>query len=251
MKYAVFSDIHSNYEALKTFLVQTDSASNLKRICLGDVVGYAARPNECIRLLIERDIPIIMGNHDYAIYSTEERIKFNDNALRVIEWHAQILLPEYRKMLVELPFSRKIGKLLSFTHADFSEPEKFHYVTTNDEAHVSMNSMPTPIGFFGHTHIPVVFTQFPDRENGDDIQCKIIKKSNHTLYLDQSARYMINPGSIGQPRDKDPKASFVVFDDEDLSVTFYRYNYNKKAESDCIRLAKLPHKLADRILVGN
>lgn len=250
MKYAVFSDIHSNYEALKTFLLFTDSIPNLKRLCLGDIVGYSTRPNECIRLLVEREIPLIMGNHDCAIYSEEERSKFNPLALKVIDWQAQILLPEYRKLLVDLPLTRQINDLISITHGDFSSPTEFLYITTVNQARRSMNAMPTPIGFFGHTHIPMIFTQYPDNPEGQDVTCQIVKKANYTYYLDPHARYLINPGSLGQPRDGEPRASFVILDTSGLSLTFLRYEYDYLTESQRIRDAKLPLMLADRILEG-
>lgn len=250
MRYAVFSDVHSNYEALKTFLIYTDSISDLQRICLGDIVGYSSRPNECIRLLLEREIPIVMGNHDYAVYSNEERSKFNPVASQVIEWQAQILLPEYRKFLIDLPLVLKINDMVSITHGDFSAPQDFLYVTAVNQARRSMNAMTTPIGFFGHTHIPAVFVQYPGRPDGEDVSGKVIQKDQSVLYLDPSARYLINPGSLGQPRDGFPQSSFAILNMDDLSLAFHRFDYNYLAESKHILDTKLPAMLADRIREG-
>lgn len=250
MRYAIFSDVHSNYEALKKFLHQTDSLSDLNRICLGDVVGYSSRPNECVQMLRDRNIPIVMGNHDYAVYSIEERAKFNPVAAQVIEWQTHMLLPEHRKYLIDLPFTSEITDLISITHGDFSEPQEFSYVTNVYQARISMNAMPTPIGFFGHTHLPTIFIQYPDRPEGEDIPGMVVVKEHSVIYLDPNARYLINPGSIGQPRDGMRQASYVIFSLDDLCLTFHRYDYDYMAESNHILESKLPPSLAERILKG-
>lgn len=250
MRYAVFSDVHSNYEALKTFLIHTDSIPDLERICLGDIVGYSSRPNECIHLLREREIPIVMGNHDCAIYSNDERSKFNPVANQVIEWQSQILIPDYRKFLFDLPLVYQVNDLISIAHGDFSSPQDFLYVTAVNQARRSMNAMTTPIGFFGHTHIPTVFVQYPERPHGEDITGKVVQKDQAVLYLDPNARYLINPGSLGQPRDGTPQSSFVILNTDDLSLTFHRFEYNYMAETKHILDMKLPAMLADRIIEG-
>ncbi|MGC9326645.1 MAG: metallophosphoesterase family protein [Candidatus Hinthialibacter sp.] len=252
MKYAIFSDVHSNYEALKTFLNYIDSNPKPQLICLGDMTGYSSRPNECIQWLLERETPWVMGNHDYAVFCEKERENFNSFALDVIEWQAGVLLPEYLDVLKSLPFTLQINKIASITHSDFSAPKEFLYVNSSEEAKKSMNAMPTPLGFFGHTHIPVVYTQPADSSDieGKDIGMICVEENEFTLNLDESFRYLVNPGSIGQPRDGDPRSSFVIWDAEKKQLIFRRLEYDYRAESQHMRDANIPSMLAERILEG-
>ncbi len=252
MKYVIFADVHSNYEALKTFFLYTDHFSgNIKRVCLGDVAGYSAQPNECLRLLLKRNIPIIMGNHDYGvIHLNERRDTFNEVAKQAILWQSRIISDANKRILVELPYLLSFDGLFSAVHGDYTNPKEFNYVSTIEEAQNSMSAMKTPIGFVGHTHIPSIYIENPG-ENGEDRFIYIkIEDNNRVFYLDENRRYLINPGSLGQPRDGNPRASFVLFNSDEMSLKFYRMSYNIKQEALRIRSAKLPELLADRIQHG-
>ncbi|MEW6236373.1 MAG: metallophosphoesterase family protein [Candidatus Omnitrophota bacterium] len=250
MKYAIFSDIHSNWEALKKYIAHT-SGLGLKWICLGDVVGYASHPNECIQLLREHNIPVLMGNHDSALLKAFERRKFNLLARSAIEWHAKEVTPANRQWLGELPLGAIYQKLFSVTHADFSSPGDFPYIITAQDAQRSLAAMKTIIGFYGHTHIPMVFAEDPKKAPGEEgriviRQIRGIKK----FALQTGKRYLINPGSLGQPRDGDPRMSYVIFDTDEMTVSYQRLEYDYHLESKSILEAKLPPQLAERLLVG-
>ncbi|MBN2326905.1 MAG: metallophosphoesterase family protein [Candidatus Omnitrophica bacterium] len=250
MKYAIFGDVHSNYEALTTFLAYIDSNPGLQPICVGDIAGYSSRPNECIQFLLERKTPWAAGNHDYAMFCEKERENFNIFALEVIEWQAGVLLPEYLAVLENLPFTLQIDESASITHSDFSAPKEFLYVTDLEEAAASMNAMPTPLGFFGHTHIPVVYTQPADPSKKEGIDIIHVEGDEFALPLDDGLRYLVNPGSLGQPRDGDPRSSFVIWDAEERRLTFRRLEYDNRAEYRHMLEAKIPSMLAERILEG-
>ncbi|MFB3785480.1 MAG: metallophosphoesterase [bacterium] len=250
MKYAIFSDIHSNYESLKFFLDFLHGQPGVMPICLGDVAGYAARPNECLNLLQENRIPVIMGNHDYAVNFIQERTAFNEYALQAIQWQDTVLTPENREILRRLPLSMVIDQNFAVTHADYSDPAEFHYVSAAVEAELSFAGLPAPVGFFGHTHCPGIFAEDPRRPAEDRITCLSLEPGDEPFRLDSEVRYLINPGSLGQPRDGDPRASFLVYDSCERSVMFHRLAYDCEAEARAIREAGLPDLLADRLLGG-
>lgn len=251
MKYAIFSDVHSNLEALRQFFAKIDTIPHLKPICLGDIVGYASHPNECIQMLCERNIPVLRGNHDAAVSKIWERKKFNSLAKAAIDWHKKQITPIWKQYLKQLPRTLVVNHTFSLTHADFSSPELFLYVTTASAAKKSFKAMKTKIGFFGHTHLPMIFIEDPLKGDDEDdkVVCRLIRGAKK-MQLQKEKRYMINPGSLGQPRDGDPRMSFVVFDDNELTVSFHRLEYDCHQESKSILEAKLPKELAERILVG-
>jgi len=250
MKYAIFSDIHSNLEALKKFIAHT-SDLNVKWICLGDVIGYASHPNECIQLLREHKVPVILGNHDSALLKAFERRKFNLLARSAIEWHAKEVTPANRKWLGELPLGAIYQKLFSVTHADFSSPGDFPYIITAQDAQKSIAAMKTTIGFYGHTHIPMVFAEDPKKAQSEEERIVIRQiRGEKKFALQTGKRYLINPGSLGQPRDGDPRMGYVIFDTDEMTIAFHRLEYNCHLESKSILDAKLPSQLAERLLVG-
>ncbi len=251
MIYIIFSDIHSNLEALNTLIQATKNIPNSQWICLGDVVGYASHPNECIQLLRRYNIPTVIGNHDYALLHTSERRKFNQLALEAIYWQLKIIKNVHNTFIKELPFTRQFGEEFSVTHSDFSSPSNFFYVDNVYAAEKSFKAMMSPMGFFGHTHLPMIFEEEPG-QNGR-LCPRITMQSiqgKRMIHLKRDRRYLINPGSIGQPRDGDPRLSFVVFDSKEMVVTFQRMNYNIEHESERMIEAQLPIELAERIKVG-
>ena len=250
MRYAIFSDIHSNLEALVSFFHLVDLIEDLQPICLGDIVGYAAHPNQCLALIRERGIPTVIGNHDYAILDPLEAEAFNSQAKEVIQWQRRIIQDDYKRYMYGLPWIYVVDDAFAITHSSFFRPEEFRYLHTTQNALDSFLNMPTRIGFFGHTHIPAVFTFDASQRFEKALQYEMIRGNNHTLTLNPDLYYLINPGSIGQPRDKDPRASFVIFDSESKTVTFRRFPYDYEREAADIRKASLPEMFADRLRGG-
>lgn len=247
MKYVIFGDIHSNWEALSTFLQVVDNEPDIALICLGDVVGYSASPNECLKALYDRHIPILMGNHERALLRAVERETFNDVARTALEWQKRHIDPIYLKLIANLPYMIQY-KSFSVSHANFHQPTRFTYITSEEKALPSLEALQTRIGFFGHTHLPAIFWQ--DEEGYRNPKMEMLHGARNTITIEEGFRYLVNPGSLGQPRDGDPRASFVVLNDEERTITLHRFSYDCSAEFERIRQAELPKILGERLFVG-
>ncbi len=240
MKYAVISDVHSNLEALECVLAEIQKRKVDHVVCLGDVVGYGANPSECLKLVCENSEEIIMGNHDRAIEDIKLRGYFNDWAREAIEWTAGVLSVQEKKQIQKFPpvvIDRK--RNITWTHGSPYEPEEFHYLFREADAKPSFKILETNFCFFGHTHIPSLFA------NKTHEACYLTAGS---YQLAKGERYLINPGSVGQPRDRDPRLGFAVFDSDHLTLEIVRLDYDNKKAAEKIRKAGLPAYLADRLL---
>ena len=240
MKYAIISDIHSNLEALERVLEEIKNREADQVICLGDVVGYGADPSKCLKLLRETADEIIMGNHDRAIEDVLLRDSFTDWAREAIEWTAGVLTESEKKLIREFtPIVIDSKADVTWTHGSAHEPIKFHYIFTPSDADSSFKKLETSFCFFGHTHVPSLFSE----------------KSGESQYLPagvyrlhKGERYLINPGSVGQPRDRNPKLGFAFFDSEELVLEIMRLDYDNQNAAQKIRKAGLPAYLAERLL---
>ena len=240
MKYAVISDVHSNLEALGTALSEIGRRKVDQIICLGDVVGYGANPSECLKQITEKAEEIVMGNHDQAVEDIELRSYFNEWAKEAIEWTAKILSAEEKKQIrkfVSIVIDRQSD--VTWSHSSIHKPKEFHYLFQMSDAEPSFKKLETSIGFFGHTHIPSLFS----------------RKSKESRYLpagqyqlSKGESYLINPGSVGQPRDRNPKLSFAVFNSDELQLEIIRLDYDNQKAAAKIRKTGLPAFLADRLL---
>ena len=240
MKYAVISDVHSNLEALECALAEIQKRKVDQTICLGDVVGYGANPSECLKLVREHSAEIIMGNHDQAVEDIELRGYFNDWAREAIEWTAGILDVEGKKQIREFPplvVDRKQN--VTWAHGSPHEPEEFHYLFREEDVTPSFKILETNFCFFGHTHIPSLFASKT---------CEPRYLTAGSYQFAKGERYLINPGSVGQPRDRNPRLSFAVFDSQELTLEIVRLDYDNKKAAEKIRKAGLPAYLADRLL---
>ena len=240
MKYAVISDLHSNLEALETALKEIKKRDVEKIVCLGDVVGYGANPSECLELVKKGAQKIIMGNHDRAVEDVELRSYFSPHAREAIEWTAPRLNPEEKKFIRtfrEIVIDQK--KDVTWTHGSVHEPEEFHYLFREEDTVPSFKRLETHFGFFGHTHIPSLFSK--KLGQGKYLPAGVYQ-------LDKKDSYLINPGSVGQPRDRNPQLSFAFFDSDELSLEIVRLDYDNQKAAAKIRKAGLPAYLADRLL---
>jgi len=244
MRYLIFSDIHSNLEAFEKLLSLDVIESIDKFLFLGDLVGYGADPNDTITKFRNMEhTHAIRGNHDKVISNLESSSLFNPVAAFSAEW-SKVKLSEANRAFLK---NMKKGPLvidhfLTICHgATFDED---YYVFSVFEAVESMKFMKTSIGFFGHTHFPVIYFQRNNKLNA------IPLNSQKKIKLDPNTRYLINPGSIGQPRDKNPRSSFIVYDSDKREILFSRYEYNIKRTQKKIRAAGLPELLASRLESG-
>jgi predicted phosphodiesterase len=232
MKIAILSDIHSNQEALGKALEEVSKEGVDEIICLGDIVGYGANPNECVDLVRETTPHVLLGNHDEAAIDLSKTEFFNPYARIAAEWTSQTLTEKNSQYLANLPFTLERNGLF-FVHASPYEPEEWNYILTPADAAANFDSFTLPICFVGHSHVPEVFC--------DDLWAKNVKRGG---------KFIVNVGSVGQPRDGDPRLSFGVFDTEEWSYRNVRMGYDIDLAAFKIRKAGLPRNLAERLSVG-
>jgi predicted phosphodiesterase len=244
MRYAIISDIHSNLEALEVVLQEIDRIGVDRIVSLGDLVGYNANPNECVRILEDRGVSSLMGNHDAAACGLEDPVDFNPIARAAVLWTRNALEPENRYLLERLPEEGNLNEGFRLTHGSLLHRD--HYLTSHNEVMENVRRMQQAepeirVLFFGHTHIQIAFAY--DGETLDVI-------SSPTFSIRDDRLYLINPGSVGQPRDKDPRCAFLLLCEEAQTVEFIRLPYDVRACSEKIITAGLPRALADRLHTG-
>ncbi|MBI2487318.1 MAG: metallophosphoesterase family protein [Deltaproteobacteria bacterium] len=239
MKYGIISDIHANLEALNTTLQEIDKLDANKIICLGDIVGYGANPNECLERIKERKIDSIMGNHDVVACGKKEPDNFNPVARDAALWTRHVLTQENREFLYNLPERREFEDFL-IVHGGISDPDLYIFSTYDTIPEFNLMKKQS-VCFFGHTHVRTYYV-FQD----DAITCLF----DYEIKIEPKAKYLINPGSVGQPRDRDPRASFLIYDTEKGIVKFTRLEYDLSLAQKKIIEAGLDRRLADRLSMG-
>jgi len=239
MKIAFISDIHSNIEALQSVLERVDQINPDKILCGGDLVGYCANPKECLNLIRQRQIPVILCNHDEAMFNDEPLSQFNDFAKHAILWTRKQLDKTDVDFLHSLPYAIK-GNNFILIHANLHKPEKWGYLISPNEIKLSFKALNMNVGFVGHTHLPFIHRQ-------DGVSEKVVEGE---FILDPKEKYIINLGSVGQPRDRDNRACFVVYDDQENKVVFHRVKYNFTLTQEKILENKLHPFLAMRLEKG-
>src|SRR6185503_19636162 len=217
MRFAIFSDIHSNLEALEAVMADARKRRCAAFVCLGDVVGYNANPGECIQLVRQLDCPVVKGNHDEQATFTESSERFNELAERAIEWTRERLTEQDREWLRSLPLQRQVRDF-TIVHATLDTPAQWGYVFNNLDAAASFTYQHTTVCFFGHTHVPMAFI----RDDG----VKRIKIEQ--LKIEPGKKYFLNVGSVGQPRDGNWRAAYCIYDIDENIVEQRRVKYDLK-----------------------
>jgi diadenosine tetraphosphatase ApaH/serine/threonine PP2A family protein phosphatase len=226
VKLAIISDIHANLEALQTVLKRLEKEAVDQIVCLGDVVGYGANPEECVDLVRAHCGICVMGNHDAALADVIQLQYFNAYARSAIEWSRKIVSPKSLDYLKSLPMTHVIEDIL-LVHATPREPAAWNYIHTAEDAIPNFKAMqPSTACFIGHSHIPARF----DSED--------------------KSQMIVNIGSIGQPRDRDPRAACGIYDTETRHFEQIRESYDVQAAAQKIRDAGLPEFLASRLFIG-
>jgi predicted phosphodiesterase len=239
MRFAIFSDVHANLEALEAVLQDAKERQCTQFVCLGDVVGYNANPRECVARIRELECPTVKGNHDEQASITESSRDFNELAERAINWTRENLGDEEKQWLGGLPYQRQVRDF-TIVHATLDRPEQWGYVFNNLDAAVSFTYQHTTICFFGHTHVPMAFIRDESVQRGRVDE----------LPVDMTKKYFINTGSVGQPRDGDWRAAYCVYDIEKNVVEQRRVEYDLKTTQKKIVQAGLPPLLAERLALG-
>jgi len=243
MRYGVLGDIHSNLAAL-TAVLESLAGDRIDRlISVGDVVGYGAAPHECIDLVREAGAVVVMGNHDAACIDRLDTVYFNAYARAAVEWTRNVLRPDDCAWLDSLPLTQHLEHC-SVAHGTLHRPELFDYIQSPQDADPSLDIMPLPVCFVGHTHVPVTLMRLRDDPH------RTAYTTDQIVDVDEAHRALVNVGSVGQPRDEDPRTGYAIYDSETGRVEIRRLEYDIEREAARIRAAGLPEMLADRLFLG-
>jgi predicted phosphodiesterase len=241
MRYALIGDIHSNLEAFTEVKRQLEKEEIDKYICLGDIVGYGANPKECIKIARKLFDCLIAGNHDWAAAGRFDASRFNPYARQAVQWTEDILESEDKRFLRSLPLRMEIDDF-EIVHGSLYHPDEFNYILNEAEAEKSFNLMKTRLLFIGHSHAPAILI----KKN-----LKVIEQvPSSEIELDFENKYIVNVGSVGQPRDGNPRACFCIFDEQKRTIQIKRLEYRVALTQEKIINAGLPHFLAVRLAGG-
>lgn len=239
MKYAILGDIHANWEALSAVLADAKKQGVTDYVCLGDIVGYNASPVECLERVRELNCPIVRGNHDHYCAIDDELEGFHPIAADVVDWTRKQLSPDQREFLAALKFVNRV-ETFTIVHSTLDTPEMWGYVFDKLEADASFAYQTSSLCFYGHTHVPLAF------EKTDRVRVGLYSKIKILL----GRKYFINAGSVGQPRDGDPRAAYVTFDMVKNEVELHRVPYDFRVTQKKILDAGLPNRVASRLALG-
>lgn len=239
MRYAIFGDIHGNMEALTAVFADMKSARVDRALCLGDIVGYGAEPEKCIGELRARGIASVLGNHDSAAVGDTPLDYFNDYAREAVIWTADRLSVDDKAYIKSLPLLGGDGGFVT-VHSSLANPGEWGYVIDLPSLRRCFDLLTGRLCFIGHSHVPVVF-----EERGS-----IVGRRACDVPLERKCRYIINVGSVGQPRDGDCRASYGLYDEDEMRFEIKRVPYDVGKAQEKIIAAGLPKSLAFRLGVG-
>jgi diadenosine tetraphosphatase ApaH/serine/threonine PP2A family protein phosphatase len=246
MRYLVLSDIHANLAAFRAVLEDAHARSLQpdELWCLGDVVGYGPDPNECVELLMQTPHLCLAGNHDWAVLGKLDVDTFNDSAMAAILWTREQLTPDNLRYL-DARAGRSEQKDALLVHGS-PRHDIWEYVADSDIAADNFALLSQPICLVGHTHVPMIYVEDPRTRAVRAVH----PEHDLPITLRRTHRYIVNPGSVGQPRDGDPRAAYGLFDTDTAQWTEYRVPYDVRATQERMRAAGLPPRLALRLEFG-
>ena len=239
MRFAIFGDIHANLHALHAVLSDAREQLCTHYVCMGDVVGYNAFPGQCIEIVRNLECPVVKGNHDEQASMMGDQEGFNPLAEEAMNWTREQLSPADKEWLRSLRMQRQVRDF-TIVHATLDTPHKWGYVFNQLDAAASFSYQHTSVCFIGHTHTPKAYVR--------DGSVRTIPLD--TLQLQQGKRYLINVGSVGQPRDSDWRSAYCVYDTNTNEVKLRRIEYDLAGAQQAIIDSGLPRKLAERLAVG-
>jgi len=239
MKFAIIADIHANLDAFQVVLEDCKKQQVTHYACLGDVVGYNANPKECLDIVRAMNMPCVKGNHDEYCSSEEHLEGFNPAAAEAVNWTRKQLTEDDRQWLRELKYTRMVTNF-TIVHATLDGPQRWGYVFDKLAAAASFTYQNTSVCFFGHTHVPVAF-----------MKDSMVRGGTYSKFkLEPGKKYFVNVGAVGQPRDNNPKAAYVVYDTLEATIELRRLDYDIAAAQKKILAAGLPERLAERLAYG-
>lgn len=245
LRYLILSDIHSNLHALVAALTAADGRYDAI-VCCGDLVGYGACPNETVTWASKYLKQCVRGNHDKVAAGLESPEGYNPVATRSLEWTAQTLNGANLAYVAALPVGPVAHDALWLMHG--SPVDEDLYLVQESDARGMNPFLPGNLNFFGHTHRQGGFVYF--RQTMRTLGAVRPDEPNYTLAIEPDVQYLVNPGSIGQPRDGDPRAAFCIFDAEEATICFFRTAYDIEGAATAILKAGLPELLARRLFLG-
>lgn len=238
--------MHGNWDAFAAVLRRVRRKRFDMTLVLGDLVGYGAGPNQVVEAVknLEGQVEIVRGNHDKVVCGLEDGSNFNQPALAAARWTAERLTPANMRFVQQMPIGPKaIAPDLHICHG--SPLDEDTYVFSIYDAYEIFTNYDAPLVFFGHTHIPSLFVQ-----QSKGIEVAVVQGESFSLRLEDDKRYLLNPGSIGQPRDRDPRAAYITYDSETRTVRWQRVDYAIAKAQERIVKSGLPKVLADRLALG-
>jgi predicted phosphodiesterase len=245
MRYLLFADIHGNLEALLSILKFVQKKKIDHYIFLGDVVGYGASPNEVIqKLQVLKPLSTVRGNHDKAVCGLDSIETFNPIAASAIHWTKERIT----KRSLAFVLRQKKGPLFvdeSITICHGAPFDEDYYIFGEFDATEAFRHIQTPLCFFGHTHFPFVYSEKDGVVEGTFMEGNAVE-----VRLEKDVRYLINPGSVGQPRDRNPRSACAIYDSETRLIKFFRFEYNIEEAQRKILAERLPPALAERLSLG-
>lgn len=240
MRYAIISDIHGNYDALASVLKALINDKIDKYICLGDLVGYGAEPQKCIDAARETCVVNIAGNHDFACVEKTNIEFFNAFAKEATLWTRKNITPDGRAWLGNLPLLADVDDDFTVVHGTLYSPPLFDYIQTTFDAYLSLQVLQKRVCFLGHSHVPISFFM------GEAITYSL----DSVIRLNPGIKALVNVGSVGQPRDDNPRASYAVYDTNTSIIEIRRQEYDIESAVKKIRDAGLPEVLGERLKYG-
>ena len=245
VRVAAITDIHANLPALEAVLASIETVAAQEIWCLGDVVGYGAEPDECADLVRERCALCLVGNHDLAVLGALDVSAFSEAAAAAVAWTRERVAERTLELLRDLePSGSREGIALS--HASPRDPV-WEYVLSAEQADACLDAQEERIGLIGHSHVSLYFTRPAEPGRG---QIQGAEASDDTLLDLSSGSWLVNPGSVGQPRDGDPRAAWLELDTAAHTARFHRVPYEIDRAATAIVDSGLPRRLADRLHVG-
>lgn len=243
MRYGILGDIHANLSALETVLACFEREEVETPISVGDVVGYGAAPRQCIELLRQIGAVVVKGNHDAACIGELDDRYFNNYARAAVQWTRGTLEPEDCAWLRALPYTASLEHC-EVSHGDLARPADFNYVQSTTDADPSLDVMERRVCFVGHTHVPLALVRTSDDAT------RTAYAPDPELELGDIHRALVNVGSVGQPRDEEPRTCYAIYDSALRRVWIRRVDYDIDREAGRIRAAGLPEMLAERLYLG-
>ncbi len=248
---AIISDIHANLHALYSVIEDVKGCQCTDIVCLGDIVGYNAYPHECLEYIRSLECPVVKGNHDAEVVA-DSLMAMNASARAAMEWTRSQLGSEELDWLARLQYQRIVRSSFAMVHASLEQPKSWNYIINENDARGSFARQFSPVCFHGHTHVPKVFIWEDgySRDMKAALSAPLLQEGMVEVPLQEGCKYFINVGSVGQPRDGDPRACYAIFDSDARSVIFRRVPYDVAAASQAVLAAGLPEYLAQRLLSG-